>query len=94
MSHESKNQKSKTIKKKTSGIFPRSPKINPSQAPAGFAMLSNLKEQMKDSKRQKNLQIMKIRRDSLLTEIRRDRTYSKLFEIVKCPPSMQESQKT
>lgn len=87
MSHESKNQKSKTIKKKNSTVFPKSPKINASQPPGSFTMLSNLKDQMKDNKRLKNQQILKMRRDSNLTDVRRERTYSKLFEVVKCRPS-------
>jgi hypothetical protein len=88
MSNESKVQlqKSKSIKKKNSAIFPKSPKIT--SLPNGFPLLSNqtAKELFKDSKKAKIQAALKFRKDSILSDIRRERTYSKLFEVVKCQP--------
>eukprot|EP00347_Sterkiella_histriomuscorum_P017464 403349266 len=82
-------QKSKKIKKCSNNLS-KSPKITHSST--SFSILNNPKELFKDSKKQKIQASLKFRKDSILSEKRKERSYSKLFEVVKCQQALENSQ--
>ncbi|CDW73661.1 myb-like dna-binding shaqkyf class family protein [Stylonychia lemnae] len=77
--------KSKKIKKKTSQIFSKSPKLTHSTSSSYPVLNSQLaKDLFKDSKKHKIQATLKLRKDSIVSDKKKERALSKLFEVVKC----------